>query len=50
MVKNKTASSYLDALLRVIIFYNSNGNTISKIRCDAGTTEENAEIIERLAI
>jgi hypothetical protein len=50
MVKNKTAASYLDSLQRVIIFYNSHGHTVSKIRCDAGTTEADAEVIEHLAI
>jgi hypothetical protein len=50
MVKNKTAASYLDSLQRVIIFYNSHGHTVSKIRCDAGTTEADAEVIEHLAL
>jgi len=50
MVKNKAAASYLDALQRVIVFYNSYGHTVSKIRCDAGTTEADAEVIEYLAI
>jgi hypothetical protein len=45
MVKNKTAASYLDSLQRVIIFYNSHGHTVSKIRCDAETTEADAEVI-----
>ena len=49
MVKNKTAASYLDALQQVITFYNSYGHTIRKLRCDAGSTEADAEVIEHLA-
>jgi hypothetical protein len=50
MVKNKAASSYLNALQRVIIFYNSHGHTVRKLRCDAGTTEADSEVIEHLAL
>ena len=49
MVKNKAAASYLDALRRVIIFYNSYGHTVRKLRCDAGSTEADATVIEHLA-
>ena len=49
MVKNKNASTYLDALQRVIVFYNSHGYTVRKLRCDAGSTEADAEVIEHLA-
>ena len=48
MVKDKTASTYLQALQRVITFYNSHGHTVRKLRCDAGTTEADAEVIEYL--
>jgi hypothetical protein len=49
MVKNKSAASYLDALQRVITFYNSHGHTARKQRCDAGSTEADAAVIEHLA-
>jgi hypothetical protein len=48
MVKNKSAASYLDALQRVITFYNSHGHTVRRLRCDAGSTEADAEVIEHL--
>ena len=46
MVSNKAASSYLDAFQRVIIFYDSHGHTESKIRCDTGSMEADAKVIE----
>jgi hypothetical protein len=49
MVKNKSAASYLDALQRVITFYNSHGHTVRKLRCDAGSTEADTEVVQHLA-
>jgi riboflavin biosynthesis pyrimidine reductase len=49
MVKNKDAATYLSALQLVISYYNSHGHVIRKIRCDAGSTEADAAVIEHLA-
>ena len=45
MVKDKTATSFQKALNNVIQFYNSHGHTVLKIRCDAGSTENDAGIV-----
>jgi hypothetical protein len=49
MVKSKDAATYLSAIQLVITYYNSHGHSIRKIRCDAGSTEADASVIEHLA-
>ena len=48
MVKDKTAKTYLSAVDKVIKFYNSYGQKVEKIRCDAGSTENDSGVVEFL--
>ena len=48
MVKDKTADTYLIALQKVINFYNSHGHVVETLRCDAGTTENDDNVVAHL--
>ena len=48
MVKDKTSKTYLLALQLVIHFYNQYGYSVRIIRCDAGSTEADSEVIRVL--
>lgn len=47
--KDKTASTYKDALDNVIHFYHSHQHRVQTIRCDAGSTENDTTIKQYLA-
>jgi hypothetical protein len=44
LVKYKSAATFQKALSNVIKFYNSHGHTVLKLRCDAGSTENDESI------
>ena len=48
MVRDKTSKTYLSALQSVISFYNQYGYSVRIIRCDAGTTEADTEVVRTL--
>ena len=48
MVKDKSSKTYLAALQLVINFYNQYGYSVRVIRCDAGSTEADIEVIQSL--
>ena len=48
MIKDKTSKAYLSALQRVIDFYIQYGYSVCTIRCDAGSTEADTEVIRTL--
>ena len=49
LVKDKSASTFQKALSNVIKFYNSHGHTVLKLRCDAGSTENDESVCTWLA-
>ena len=48
LVKDKTAKTYMNAVEQVIEFYNSHGFPVEKIRCDAGSTENDSTVVSTL--
>ena len=48
LVKDRTAKTYLGALRQVIQFYNQYGFSVRAVRCDAGSTEADTEVIRVL--
>ena len=48
MVKDKLAKTYLNAVEQIIEFYNSHGYPVVKIRCDAGSTENDTTVVSTL--
>ena len=48
LVKDRTAKTYLSALRQVIQFYNQYGFSVRAVRCDAGSTEADSEVIRTL--
>ena len=49
LTKDKSATTYKEALSKVISYFNSHGHAVLKIRCDAGSTENDAGVVEWLA-
>ena len=45
LVKDKSAKTYLDAVESVIQFYNCHGFLVHKLRCDAGSTENDQSVV-----
>ncbi len=49
LVKDKSTASYQTTLSKVIAYFNSHGHAVLKIWCDAGSTENDAAVVEWLA-
>ena len=48
LVKDRTAKTYLRSLRQVIQFYNQYGYSVRIVRCDAGSTEADTEVVRTL--